>query len=372
MSRLATTQLTKPEGIIDLSIGQPDATLLPRSVFDASNIDSLSLAYGAPAGDGRFLEALGAWLSTLCGTPIKAESLLVTNGSSNAIDMICTRFAKAGDTVLVEEPTYFIALKQFADHGLNIVPVQMDEQGLEPEALTRAIEQHRPAFVYSIPSFHNPTGIDQPLPRRQLLVAIARQHQCLLVADEVYPLLDYDKEPRAPLASLDAEAPVLSIGTFSKILAPGLRLGWLQGQPNLLNPLVSSGLITSGGGLGPVTSALVRPLLTQGHLSQHLAELRHSLQRRRDSLVEALKRHCGNHLQFKLPHGGYFLWAHTHPDIDTRKLLPKARAAGVGYLPGEACYTHAKVNNALRLSFAFYDERELALAGERLGSVLSS
>ena len=370
MSRLATTQLTRPEGIIDLSIGQPDASLLPTSIFDANNIDAPSLAYGAPAGDGRFREAMGHWLTEHCGTQVKGEALLITNGSSNAIDMICTRFSRAGDTVLVEEPTYFIALKQFTDHGLNVVPVAMDDNGLEPEALATAIEQYQPAFIYSIPSFHNPTGIDQPLPRRQQLVAIAKQHQCLLVADEVYPLLDYGKEPAAPLASLDTDAPVLSIGTFSKILAPGLRLGWLQGSPDLIDQLSSSGLISSGGGLSPVTSALVRPLLINGHLSQHLAQLRHTLKERRDTLANALHRHCGDRLQFNLPHGGYFLWAHTQADIDTQKLLPRAKAEGVGYLPGAACYTHTNKTNAMRLCFAFYDKEELALAGERLGLVL--
>lgn len=370
MSHLATTQLTRPEGIIDLSIGQPDASLLPTSLFDAKHIDAPSLAYGAPAGDGRFREAMAHWLTEHCGTPIKGESLLVTNGSSNAIDMICTRFAKAGDTVLVEEPTYFIALKQFADHGLNIVPVTMDEDGLEPDALASAIDQHQPAFIYSIPSFHNPTGIDQPLPRRQQLVAIARQHGCLLVADEVYPLLDYDKEPAAPLASLDADAPVLSIGTFSKILAPGLRLGWLQGNPELIEQLSRSGLITSGGGLNPVTSALVRPLLSNGQLSEHLARLKHCLKLRRDTLASTLINHCGDRLLFDLPHGGYFLWAHTQADIDTQELLPKAQAQGVSYLPGAACYSHNAPTNAMRLCFAFYNERELALAGERLGVIL--
>ncbi|MHA7880020.1 MAG: aminotransferase-like domain-containing protein [Saccharospirillum sp.] len=370
MSRLATTQLTRPEGLIDLGIGQPDAALLPEGGFDASRIDRLSLAYGAPAGDGRFREALAPWLSEQLGTAIAAESLLISNGSSNAIDMICTRFSRPGDTVLVEEPTYFIALKQFADHGLTVVPVNMDAEGLNPQALTEAIARHKPAFVYTIPAFHNPTGIHQPPKRRRALVRLAKEHGCLMVADEVYPLLDYGQAPQPPLASLDTDAPVLSIGSFSKILAPGLRLGWLQGPAERIESLSTSGLLSSGGGLAPVTSALMRPMLENGQLTEHLTNLRRTLKSRRDALASALTEHAGNRLTFDLPTGGYFLWAQAEPGVDTQALLPEAKAQGVAYLPGAACFTHTGTRHAMRLCFAFYDEVALRLAAERLGEVI--
>lgn len=364
-----TAQLTPPADRIDLGIGQPDPALLPADLFEQSHIDAAVLAYGTEAGDERFRSALAHWLNQHQSQPASPDNLMVTTGSSNALDMICTRFSKPGDTVLVEDPTYFIARKQLADHGLTAVAVPMDDDGVDILELAARIEQHKPAFFYTVPTFHNPTGITQSAERRAQLVALARDTACPVVADDVYQYLFYAGPPPDPLASLDERAPVLSIGSFSKLLAPGLRLGWIQGQPEMLSRLIGSALLASGGGLAPVTSSLVRPLLEDGRFDQHLARLTTVYRKRLAALVRGLEEHLGDRLVWHAPEGGFFIWTHWRNGADTEALLPRAHKAGVGYQPGGKFSDSPDQASAMRLCFAFYDEAQLTEASLRLSQL---
>ena len=201
----------------------------------------------------------------------------MTAGASQALDLICTLYTQPGDVVFVEEPSYFLALRIFADHRLRVVGVPTDAEGLRIDALEELLRQQRPAFLYTIPTHQNPAGFTLPLARRRRLVELAQQHGFLVVADEVYHLLSYGAPPPPPLASWAATGAVLALGSFSKILAPGLRLGWLQAAPEHIHRLVTSGLLDSGGGLNPFTSGLVRVALERGWQEEHLGRLRRRL-----------------------------------------------------------------------------------------------
>ena len=364
-----TFQIDKPANLIDLGVGQPDPELLPSGLFQSTSINTSHLGYGKEAGDERFRQTLSDWLSKEYGQPVLPEQLLVSCGSSNALNMICQQFARPGATVLVEDPTYFIALKLIAEHGLKTVAIPMDEDGIQLDALEAAIAEHQPAFIYSIPSFQNPTGISQPDERRRALVQLAKQHQCPVVADEVYQSLYFEQRPPPPLACYDPQAPVLSIGSFSKILAPGLRLGWIQASGPLRQQLLSSALLKSGGGLAPVTSALVEPLIARGELDEHLSGLRKTLQTRRDCLHHALEKHLADRLQVNKPQGGYFLWATRTDGSDTTRALAAAKQARVAYLGGALCGTDHRFAASMRVCFAWYGERDLETACERLARV---
>lgn len=362
-------QVTKPEYLIDLGIGQPDPELLPASLFQSMSLSGHQLAYGAEAGDYQFRHTLAEWLATEYNQTVAPDKLMVTTGSSNALDMICTQFAKPGATVLVEDPTYFIALSQFAEHGINVEAVPMDDQGMRLDALESALQQQAPAFIYTIPTYHNPTGISQSHERRQALVALAKKYQCLLVADEVYQCLYFQQKPPAPLACYDTLAPVLSIGSFSKILAPGLRLGWIQGSGTPLQILLDSALLKSGGGLAPVTSALVEPLIAGGEFEKYLTGLRRIYQSRRDVLCQGLQANLGDRIQITKPPGGYFLWATLTDGCDVIDKLDLAKAAGVSYLGGKLFSVNKAFTSCMRLCFAWYGEKELQIACERLSRV---
>ncbi|WP_051208024.1 PLP-dependent aminotransferase family protein [Saccharospirillum impatiens] len=361
-----TTQVTAPAHRIDLGIGQPDPALLPADLFQQVSLEAPALAYGTEAGDERFRSALATWLNRRQTQPASAGNLLVTNGSSNALDMICTRFSQPGDTVLVEDPTYFIARRQLSDHGLTTIAVPMDENGVDILELAALIDQHKPAFFYTIPTFHNPTGITQSTERRAQLVALARDTGCPVVADEVYQYLYYDQPPPDPLASFDDRAPILSIGSFSKLLAPGLRLGWIQAPQAMLAPLIGSGLLASGGGLAPVTSSLVRPLLEDGRFDHHLSRLSDIYRRRLATLVQGLTDHLDDRLEWTTPKGGFFMWTHWRNGADTDAMLLRAHEVGVGFQPGQKFSASPEQASAMRLCFAFYDEAKLTQACERL------
>lgn len=371
MLRNPTAQVTPPEDRIELAIGQPDPKLLPTGLFHHLQSGRDYLAYGAEQGDGLFRSALATWLSGHYGQPVNANALMITNGSSNALNMICQRFCQPGDAVLVEDPTYFIARRQLAERGLRVIGVPMDGDGVIIEALEELVSQHQPAFFYTIPSFHNPTGVNLSAARRSMLLELSARTGCLVVSDDVYQLLYFDQQPPPPLVREDDSARVLSIGSFSKILAPGLRLGWIQGAPELLDPLTTSALLDSGGGLNPFTSGLVRPLIEDGRLDDYLSALQLVYRQRRDALVQALEEELSDLVAFQRPAGGFFIWASLLKGRAS-DLLPRARRRGVGFLPGERCTDSAHHDRAMRLCFAYYDEPALTLACRRLRAAIEN
>lgn len=376
VSSLRTSQLNVPADVIDLGIGQPGFDLLPLDIvrraaqIRLSGEDTSFLNYGYEQGDGYFRVALARFLQAQYGIPVSGDTLMTTAGASQALDMICTHFAREGDTVFVEEPTYFLALRIFADRRLKVVGLPTDEEGLVVEAVEEALARQRPAFLYTVPTFQNPAGATLPAERRKRLADLAREGDFFVVADEVYHMLNYTGAPPAPMAMFVEGERVLSIGSFSKILAPGLRLGWIQAAPSLLQRFVQSGLLDSGGGLNPFTSSLVRVILERGWQEAHLEHLREVYGRRVPLMEAALQRHLGRRARYRTPDGGYYFWVSLPEAVDTAELLEEAKGQRVRFQPGVKFSSRHERHNAMRLSFAFYDEKGIEAGVERLGRVV--
>jgi DNA-binding transcriptional MocR family regulator len=374
---LPTTQSETPAGVIDFGLGHPAAELLPRTILQQAAAQRLAqpdaalLQYGLEQGDGYFRLALAEFLSRHYGQAVGYDDLFVTCGASLALDLICTLYTQPGDTVLVEEPTYFLALRIFADHRLRVLSIPTDEQGLRIDALEETLAQVRPTLLYVIPTHQNPSGATLPLDRRQRLIELAQEHGFLVVADEVYHLLSYNVAPPPPLAAFAADGQVLSLGSFSKILAPGLRLGWVQAAPAHIARLVQSGLLDSGGGLNPFTSALVRIVLEEGWQDEYLAHLKATYQARIAALGAALRRELRDAVHYVEPQGGYFFWLRLAATADTGVLLERAAAYQVSFRPGVRFSSRAGLHNYLRISFAFYDIPDLVKGAHRLGRLLT-
>ena len=372
-----STQISLPPGMIHFGIGQPDFSLLPMDLVRRAAEHRLSqnnpylLNYGAEAGDGYFRLALAEFLAAHYGRPVDAERLLVTGGASQGLDLICTLFARSGDVIFVEEPSYFLALRIFADHGLRVISLPTDEEGLVPEAMEEALAAHKPAFLYLIPAFQNPTGVTLPQSRRERRAELSRRYNLLIVADEVYHLLGYRTAPPAPLALYAEEACILSLGSFSKILAPGLRLGWIHGTPALVEKLALCGLTDSGGSLNHFTSALVRSLLELDLLAPYIEELKTIYATRAQALTAALHRDLPE-ARFSDAEGGFFLWLTLPDDVDTPTLLNVARRFQVGFQPGPNFSSQDGLHNAMRLSFAFHNIPALELGVTRLRQTLDA
>ena len=238
---------------------------------------------------------------------IDPQTLLLTHGASGALDLLCTLYTRPGDVIFVEQPTYFLALRIFADHGLRPVAVPVDDDGLDVDALEMQLKELRtappdqhpappdqyPAALYTIPTYQNPSGRTLSAERRRRLAELSVEYGFLLIADEVYHLLSYgDPPPPSMLACArraGAERQTFSLGSFSKILAPGLRLGWIQAHPERVAELAGCGLLDSGGGLAPFGGALTRALVESGSLAENIAELRRVYAARVQALDAALR-----------------------------------------------------------------------------------
>jgi 2-aminoadipate transaminase len=376
MTELPIIQIDSPPGFIDLGNGNPDLSLLPlkrlqksaQAFFDQD--DPRPLQYGIEQGDGYFRHSLANYLSDVYGDSVHPDSLFVSNGASSALSLICTLFTQRGDTVFVEEPTYFLALRIFADHGVKVVSMPMNRDGLRLDILQDKLSEHQPKFLYTIPSFQNPSGITLSEERRIALVALAQKHEFYIVADEVYHLLGYDRQPPKPFAVHSEKVKqVISLNSFSKILAPGLRLGWVQAHRSVIRRLAGCGLLDSGGGMNPFTAAIVRHMIDSGDLSEHILSLSKEYNRRRDALDIALQQYIPQ-AAYTCPEGGFFFWARL-PGLDTTSLRPRLREFEVDIRPGALFSGLGELKEYIRLGFCHFPVGDIEEGVRRLSCALA-
>ncbi len=372
-SPIRTTQISMPEGFIDLGRGDPQLALLPLDLLHRAAGQRLGLPdrsflqYGPEQGDGYMRLALADFLAG-GGSAADPDRLFTTAGISSAIDLLCTLFARAGDTVFVEEPSYFLALSIFADHGLRVVSIPTDGSGLVIEALEEALEKEQPKFLYVIPAFQNPSGHTLSQERRERLLALSAEHDFLVLADEVYQYLSYGAQPPRHLGSYRQFKNVVSLGSFSKILAPGLRLGWIEADPAIIQRLSDSGLLASGGGMNPFTSAIVRGIIETGQLKENIAHLVEVYSSRVRAMEASLKRHLPD-AQFTTPQGGYFFWVRL-TGCDSPALRKSVQGHQTDYRPGPLFSSRNGLQEYIRLSISFYDPPDIDVGLQRLAEAL--
>ena len=273
--------------------------------------------------------------------------------------MAAVVYAKPGDTVFVEEPSYFLAFQILRDHGLKLVGIPVDDEGLCVDALQQELARHSPAFLYTIPSYHNPSGQCTTAKRRQEVVKLAEEHDFLIVAGEVYQLLYYFDPPPPAYGTMAASNRVVSMGSFSKILAPGMRLGWIQTSVKLRDKLMASGFVNSGGSINHFSSHIVRHAIDRGLLESHLTQLRITYRARAEAMDGALKQHFDGLARWQRPGGGYFFWLRSHDSVDTGALRTKASELETGFHYGAAFSNKGELSNCLRLCFAHYNEEDI-------------
>lgn len=381
--QLPSLLISIPEGVIDLGWGHPSPRLHPTEAIQAAANHALAngsvtaLQYGATQGYGPLLGSLAAFLSgeAAYGMQVEPEDLFISSGASQALDLATTLFASTGDTVFVEEPSYYLIESIFRDHGLNVVGVPTDEDGLRIDALEAMLADEAvpsPALLYIIPTYQNPSGAVLTAERREKLVGLAAEHGFTVLADEVYQLLHYGPPPPSPLVAYDTSEKgcVLSIGSFSKILGPGLRLGWVQAKPSLIDRFSGAGMVISGGGVSHFTSVIAHATLELGLLQENILKLRQTYAGRVEAIGGSLQKHLGDAVDYAAPGGGYFAWLRLNGGVDTDKLLPVAQEAGVSYRPGTAFSAHGGFTDRLRLAFALYEADQLDEGVKRLATAL--
>ncbi len=368
--------------VVEFAWGHPAVDLLPRSDLQRAAWSALAdeslpaLGYGAAQGPGRLIELLRERLSQIDGREQPAEGILVTAGVSQALDLICDLRVRPGDIALVESPVYHFALRILRDHGLDLWPIAADEDGLRIDALEEALGKlrranRRASLLYTVPTFNNPTGRSLHAGRRSRLMRLAAEHGLLVLEDDVYRELWFDEPPAPALAGYGPPESVVRFGSFSKILAPGLRLGWLQADPALVRRATASGLLTSGGGINHFTAHVVAEYIRGGVLDRHVERLRGEYRSRRDALVAALERHLPDGCSFAPPGGGFFIWLRLPEGMDSAALLPAAEAAGVSYVPGTHFHIDGGGGRHLRLAFSLLSPTKMEQGARRLARVIA-
>lgn len=368
-------------GIIDLGWGHPDPALLPvqemRRACDAAlaRFGAAALEYGSVAGPGPLLEWLIDRIGRDEGRSPSPDELLITSGISGGLDLVLSALTRPNDTVLVESPTYYLAIRILRDRELNLVPVPCDGGGVIVSELAARLAElkrsgARPHALYTVPTFNNPSGSSLAEDRRKALVDLAAAEGLTILEDDVYRELAYDGPPPRSLWSLAPAGTVARLGSFSKSLAPGLRLGWLTADRELVRRLVQGGLLDSSGGVNHFTALAVSALCQAGDFAAHVTRLRDSYRERRDALVGALRRHLPETCRCDPPAGGFFVWVELPPAIDAQLLLPHAEAAGVSFQPGHRFHTDGGGRHHLRLAFSLYSVPELVEAAERLARAI--
>lgn len=363
------------EGVIDLGWGHPSPFLHPlndiesasRSLF-ASN-DSGPLQYGATQGYGPFLESLSVFLSgqPAYGIEIDPAELFLTAGASQGLDLACTLFAKAGDTVFVEEPTYFVIEKIFREHHLQVSGIATDHEGLMVSVLREKLESGvRPKFIYTIPTYQNPTGATMSEERRSELLKLAEEYDFFIFADEVYQLIYFDQLPPKPLGTFDEHGRVISFGSFSKILAPGLRAGWIHSSGEVVSRFSDAAVTFSGGGFNHFASALIKEVIDLGLLESNVKKLRSVYSERSKTMGSVLLEEFGDIAAFQQPKGGYYYWLRFPEGFDTTSFLPLAENHGVSFRPGNAFSESGRFTSHLRLTYTLFESADLAEGIRRL------
>ena len=372
--------------IVRFAMGSPAAETVPAAAFSdiASTVmTSDAMDYGATEGDPRLLDSLIGYLDSV-GEPSSADRIVITSGGMQGLDLACKLFVDPGDLVIVESPTYTNGTATVLSYGGDVLEAPMDADGLVVEALEDLVEQagRRPKMIYVIPNFQNPSGTTMSQARRVLLLELAHKWGSIILDDDPYGLLRFEGEHIPSFAALSPNDPLLfSVRTFSKMIAPGLRVGWVDAAPEARQLLINAKQAMDTCTNLPA-QRMIAEFIDRGHLATHIASLAGVYRPRKVAMQRSLKKYFGDLVSTTDPEGGFFLWATLRgsaASISTQDLFEVALAEGVAYIPGPALSVGGKFHDSLRLCFASssperIDEgvKRLAAAVDKATSMLAS
>src|SRR4051794_34763142 len=368
----------RPE-VISLAGGLPDTSSFPPDTFAAvtARIAEESCAKALQYGPTEGLEETKTCIGEVMGAEdmrADPEDIVVTTGGQQVIDLVTKTLIDPGDVVIAEGPTYPGAVPVFSSYQADVVQIDMDADGMRVDLLEDTLDRlerdgRRPKFIYTVPSFQNPAGVTMSQARRRRLVEVAHERELLVLEDNPYGLLRYEGEAPTPLLSLDGGVYVMYLGTFSKILSPGIRLGWVVAPPPVLEKInlgkQAADLCTS-----TLSQLMVQAYFLESRWRDYVESLTEVYRARRDTMLDALAEHFPRQAEWTRPAGGLFIWA-TLPDfIDTTDLLARALRDNVAFVPGEAAFLDGRGRSSMRLNYSASSEDEIREGIRRIGKVV--
>lgn len=368
----------RPE-IVSLAGGMPNIKDLPLNGIAEHLAEMIRtngmqvMQYGSGQGEPRIREQI-CEVMALEGIVAHPDDILITAGSQQALDLVTRVFCDPGDVILAESPSYVGALGTFSSYQAEVVHCPCDDEGLDPDALLATIlrlraEGKRIKFLYTIPNFNNPSGVTQPVERRRRIVEVCHDNGVLVVEDNPYGLLTLDSDPLPAMRSFDDE--VIYLGSFSKIFAPGFRVGWVVAPHAVREKLV----------LAQESATLCPPVFSQFAISNYLAttdwrrqivEFRDMYRERRDTMLDALEESMPDGVTWTKPKGGFFVWVTLPDGLDSPAMVPRGVNARVAFVPGTAFYSDGQGARNMRLSFCFPPPERIRIGVERLADVIAN
>jgi 2-aminoadipate transaminase len=367
-------KLTQRPEIISFAGGLPAPEFFPIREFREACEQILTqcgreaLQYSTTEGDPK----LRQWLATTMakyGIWVEPDNILVTNGSQQALDLIGKLFVEPGSCVMTSAPTYLGALQAWNAYQACYFTVPQDDDGILVDQIPEMLKKTRPRLLYVLPNFHNPAGTTMPLERRVKLVEIAREHDLIIIEDDPYGELRYEGEDITPIFRLAPERTIY-LSTFSKTLAPGIRIGWIVAPKAIITRFVQA---KQGADLhtGTFVQMITRDICERGIVKEHVKRLRGVYCERRDAMLRGLTEFWPEGCSWTHPKGGLFLWARVPETIHTAELLPKAVEKNVAYVPGLAFYPgESEGFDAMRLNFSNATVEQIAEGTKRLGEAI--
>ncbi|AJC72267.1 MAG: PLP-dependent aminotransferase family protein [Thermococcus sp.] len=373
-------KLVETSDVISLAGGLPAPETFPVDIIKKIAEEVLTehadkaLQYGTTKGFTPLRLALARWMEKRYDIPMSKVEVMMVAGSQQALDLIGRVFINPGDVVIVEGPTYLAALNAFKYYEPEFVSIPMDHDGMRMDILEEKLEELKRAgkrvkFVYTVSTFQNPMGVTMSLERRKHLIELAKEYDFLIVEDNPYSELRYSGKPVPPIKHFDDEGRVLYLGTFSKILAPGFRLGWIAAHPHFIRKIeiAKQAVDLCANTLGQV---IAWKYVEGGYLDEHIPKIIEFYRPRRDAMLEALEEYMPEGVEWTKPDGGMFIWVTLPEGIDTKLMMEKAVAKGVAYVPGEAFFAHRDVKNTMRLNFTYVPEEKIREGVRRLAETI--
>ncbi|UQS86157.1 PLP-dependent aminotransferase family protein (plasmid) [Nicoliella spurrieriana] len=361
--------------VISFAGGLPAPELFPvegmkkaaDTVFD--NEGQTALQYSNAVGETVLREEI-VKLMTDRGVDTSVEHVGVTTGSEQSIDLLAKMFVNPGDTVIVEEPTYLCTLDVFRSYGANIVGVEMDENGMRMDKFEEALKAHPEAkLVYTIPTFQNPTGRTMSVDRRKKFVELANKYDLLVMEDDPYGAIRYEGEELPPLKKFDTQDRVVYMSTFSKILAPGMRLGWIVCNVDVLSNFVvmkqSADLHSDN-----LSQHIIATFLKQNDVYEHIKKISDLYRHRFELMLDYIKKEFPADAKHSHPEGGMFIWIELPGEVDTMELFKTCVEHNVAFVPGDAFYPNKPKMGTFRLNFSNVDDETIEVGMKRLGTAL--
>lgn len=361
-----------PPDVIILSSGLAYPPTLPDVVREAAAAAGEHIAEAMQYGPFMGLDDLRDEIVNFVrqdGVVIERNNVLVTYGAKNALDLACRVFLEPGDRMIVTRPSYMTALQIIRTHNANFLTVGQDDQGLDADELEASLKrldangERMPKLLFDIPDFHNPTGITMSLTRRKALIDLAKRYGFIILEDDPYRRIRFEGEALPPLKALDDAGVVVGLGTVSKILAPGLRLGWAIGEAGIVRRMA---LQKADGGCNPMSQRIVVDLMRSNKMHAHIDEVTDEMRLHRDAMMEAFAEHLPD-ARIRRPNGGYFLWAELPEGTDAERVADLGVAHGVEVSTGRLCFAEHGPANFLRMAYSYVSPETIRDGISKLG-----